>query len=342
MSRDTSITVSAPGKLYLIGEYAVLEQAPAILTAVNRRARVTLRPAPDRQWRLTAANLGIHELALDDQGRASQISDADLLDKLRVHEAVMIHVNDRLTRPLPPQAIDIDTAEFAQDGHKLGLGSSAAVAVALSQALLACVGVDLAPAELMQLANAAHRHAQGGTGSGGDVATSVYGGLISYQRDQTPVPLDWPPGLAVKAVITGQGASTTELVSRVYAYKKADPTGFKHDLAPLITLCQQASHNLATGSQFAHLADEYFSALQQLDEQARAGIVTSRHRELHALAAHYGAVFKSCGAGGGDVGLLFTTPALDEQSLFAEFNADGATLLDLGFADEGVRQDDSR
>lgn len=339
MSREGTITVSAPGKLFLIGEYAVLEKAPAILTAVNRRARVTLYPARDRQWHLTAVNLGIHDLLLDEHGRTSHISDPGLLDKLRVHEAVMAHVTDKLAQPLPPLAIEIDTAEFAQDGYKLGLGSSAAVAVALSKALLVQAGIDMAPNELMQLANAAHRHAQSGTGSGGDVATAVYGGLISYRRDQTPSPLNWPKGLAVKAVITGQGASTTELVGRVYQYKAADPAGFSQDLAPLVELCRQASRNLAKGQHFTQLADDYFSTLQQLDKHARAGIVTPRHRELHALAAHYGAVFKSCGAGGGDVGLLFTTPDMDERSLFAEFNADSATLLDLGFADDGVRRD---
>ncbi len=36
------ITASAPGKLVLSGEYAVLDGAPAICMAVDRRARVTI------------------------------------------------------------------------------------------------------------------------------------------------------------------------------------------------------------------------------------------------------------------------------------------------------------
>jgi mevalonate kinase len=42
------IEVSAPGKLVLFGEYAVLFRAPAAAAAVDRRAVVTLRPAGGR------------------------------------------------------------------------------------------------------------------------------------------------------------------------------------------------------------------------------------------------------------------------------------------------------
>ena len=36
------ISATAPGKLVLLGEYAVLENSPAIVTAVNRRATITI------------------------------------------------------------------------------------------------------------------------------------------------------------------------------------------------------------------------------------------------------------------------------------------------------------
>ena len=36
------VTASAPGKVVLSGEYAVLSGAPAICMAVNRRATVTI------------------------------------------------------------------------------------------------------------------------------------------------------------------------------------------------------------------------------------------------------------------------------------------------------------
>ncbi len=36
------VFADAPGKLVLIGEYAVLENSPAIVAAVNRRATITI------------------------------------------------------------------------------------------------------------------------------------------------------------------------------------------------------------------------------------------------------------------------------------------------------------
>src|SRR5699024_8097262 len=106
----------------------------------------------------------------------------------------------------------------ARGRYKLGLGSSAAVAAALTQALTVAAGVSLTREALATLAIAAHRSAQNGTGSGGDVAASIFGGVISYIRDQAPEPLAWPESLAGLAVITGSGASTPDMVARVRAY----------------------------------------------------------------------------------------------------------------------------
>ena len=41
-------TVVAPGKMILLGEYAVLEQAPALVAAVNRHASVTIDSEVDQ------------------------------------------------------------------------------------------------------------------------------------------------------------------------------------------------------------------------------------------------------------------------------------------------------
>lgn len=336
MSTTAPIVASAPGKLFLIGEYAVLEGAPAILTAVDRRARVTLTDSADGHWHLTAPNLDIHRFALGVDGRGPAEIEASLADRLRVYQAVHARVVAHIDTPLPPLDVHIDTTDFARDGHKLGLGSSAAVAAALSRALLARAGIDISNAELAELAIAAHRDAQDGTGSGGDVATAVYGGIIGYTRDTPPTALAWPPGLTGLVVVTGTGARTTDLVGRVYDYGKQAPAGFASDIGRLAALAENAAEDLGRAVRFVRLAREYFEALIALDHHANAGIVSERHHELHATAARHGAVFKSSGAGGGDVGLLFTTPNVDDTALRGDFDAAGAEIIDLGFAAPGV------
>lgn len=332
-----TIRTSAPGKLFLIGEYAVLDGAPALLTSVNRRAHVTITPAHDQQWRLTAANLDIHGLALAPSGATPAEADADLRHKLSVFDAVRRAVVARLAGELPPLHIEIDTRDFARDGHKLGLGSSAAVAAALTYALGLAGGQGWAPAELCALAIAAHRDAQHGTGSGGDVATSVYGGLISYRRDQTPQPLAWPADLLGMAVVTGEGASTTELVGRVKALAERDRPAYNAGIATLSRLADTAQQSLADNRLFLDLADAYFDALGALDTHAGAGIISTRHHALHALAAEHGAVFKSSGAGGGDVGLLFVTRGAQETAVRRAFAESDAHILPLILGGDGTR-----
>lgn len=339
MKSASSILTSAPGKLFLVGEYAVLEGAPAILSAVNRRAHVKLADAAGDHWLFTARNLGLSRLKLDTAGTAGRHHPAGSSDKLRVFNAVRRQVNAYLPHELPPLEVHIDTSDFARDSHKLGLGSSAAVAAALTTALLAHAGVRPERDLIEQLAIQAHKNAQDGRGSGGDVATAVHGGTIRYTAGNRPTMLTWPAGLTCVAVITGTGASTTELVGRVHDYRDRAPDAYKTDMEPLLDLANRAAQALDQAESFASLAHDYFTALTRLDQNAQAGIVTPLHRELSTLAARHDAVFKSSGAGGGDVGLLFTTPGTDACAVHHAFRAAGATMVPLEFAAPGVSID---
>ncbi|MES1924637.1 hypothetical protein [Salinisphaera sp. T31B1] len=331
------IEVSAPGKLFLVGEYAVIDGAPALLTAVDRRVRVGLTPAEDGHWRLHAANLDIVDLDLGPHGVADDSLTAEQAHKLRVFAAVRQVLFDQLETPLAPQRVEIDSSDFARDGYKLGLGSSAAVAAALMQALAIAANLPLSRPRLCALAIRAHRQAQDGAGSGGDVAASVYGGVIRYVRDHAPQPLTWPGSLEGMAVVTGTGASTADLVARVKAYGRLDPNGYAADLARLAWLADTAQHALSQTSRFLQLAKEYYEALLALDHHAGAGIIVQRHRTLHALAARHRGVFKTSGAGGGDVGLAFARRGTDADQLRAALENAGAHVVALAFGAEGVR-----
>lgn len=334
---DETIAVSAPGKLFLVGEYAVLDGAPALLTAVDRR--VYVRMAPAQRWQISAPNLGIQAFELKPDGGLPDGLDETTADKLRVFDAVRVTLAPLLDAPLGAHQITVDSSDFARSGHKLGLGSSAAVAVALMQAMAIAADLPLSHPRLTALAIAAHRRAQNGAGSGGDVAVSVYGGVIRYVRDQTPTPLTWPPTLIGMAVVTGTGASTADMVGRVAAYGVRDPQGYAADLARLAWLADTAQHALSQSSRFLQMAKEYFEALMALDHHSQAGIVSHRHQTLHALAARHHAVFKTSGAGGGDVGLAFVRRGPDEQALRAAFDNAGAHVLPLAFGEPGVRVD---
>ena len=329
----TSITSSAPGKLFLLGEYAVLHGAPALLAAVDRRVTVTVTPA--ESWRLHAPSVGIHQLGLNDEGRLPATLDAHTRSTLRLFDAVRAAVQADAT-PTGPYDISIDSADFSRDGHKLGFGSSAAVASALTAALAEASGMHLDREALFTLAQSAHRAAQNGTGSGGDVAASVFGGLLSYTVGASPVKLRWPNDLTMLVVVTGEGSATTDLVGRVNDFAVEHPLQHDEDLARLTRVAHRAQSALADRASFLRLIDDYFTALALLDAHAEAGIVTARHRELRVVAKRAGGVFKTSGAGGGDVGLAFSASGSAAERLGAALADAGASVVPLEFGAAGV------
>lgn len=329
-----SFSSSAPGKLFLLGEYAVLHGAPALLAAVDRRVTVTVIPAGS--WRLHAPSVGIQHLDLDEEGRLPATLDAHTRSTLRLFDAVRVAVR-ACTAGSGPFEISMDSSSFVRDGHKLGLGSSAAVASALTAALAEASGLHLDRQALFTLAHSAHRAAQHGTGSGGDVAASVYGGLLSYTVETPPVQMQWPSDLSLVAVITGAGSATTDLVGRVNDFAVQNPAQHDQDLARLIRLAHSAHSALADRDGFLRLVDDYFTALALLDAHAQAGIVTERHLELRAVAERAGGVFKTSGAGGGDVGLAFSASGAPAERLESALADAGASVVPLEFGAPGAR-----
>lgn len=333
-----TIRTSAPGKLFLLGEYAVLEGAPALLTAVDRRVTVTISESTSRFWQVSAVSLDIDGLRLDDGGTVPEHLDPHRRRQLRVFDAVRAAVFTRAGRIPGPLAISIDSSALSRDGHKLGLGSSAAVAAALTAALASAAGLSLEKESVCDLAMAAHRSAQNGTGSGGDVAASVYGGLIRYSRGSTPTLLNWPEDLTVIAVVTGAGSRTTDLVGRVAAYAAREQSQYRADIERLTRLAEHAQSALSYPSRFLRLVSDYFAALTLLDAHAQAGIVTAQHQALHALAKHQGGTFKSSGAGGDDVGLAFSHSGEPARALAAAFAQAGAQIVPLRFGADGLQE----
>jgi len=298
----------APGKLVICGEYAVLASAPAIAVAVDvrARARATVAAGP---CRLVLPGAGSWEFDWDADGRPRwrDVPDAGQGALLDAVAATLAAAGSGLRQPL---AVELDTRSFhSAGGDKLGLGSSSALTVALTAVLAAAAGRQLPGSEaLFQLAHAAHRRLQSGGGSGIDVAAAVYGGVLALLPDARVEVLGWPSGLHWLAAWSGRGAPTQPLVRRFMTYREgASPAGG----ALLERLRAAADATLAAWRHgtavpvLAALAD-YRQALEELDADAGIGIATPAHRQLAALAADAGCLYKTSGAGGGDFGLLLS------------------------------------
>lgn len=319
---------SAPGKVVLAGEYAALHGGPAISMAVNCRAVARIGPAAgDLSSLLTVGyNDGSRGFELTD-GRPAWIDDASG-DRWALFDAVLSEVGT----PGPgPDDYAIDTSAFADavTGRKLGFGSSAAVAVALTAACLGHAGPST-----LEDAGRAHRIFQEGRGSGVDVATSVYGGVIQFGPRGSVSPLAWPDGLVARILWSGSSASTSDKIRTV------NPADESPETRALVEAAEQscvAWQDGDAGRVLGRLAD-FVARLGDYDAAHRRGIFDAGHAELVELARSYaGLVYKPSGAGGGDIGMVFSESPDTLSDFAAAASRQGFVELDVEMDPDGVR-----
>lgn len=292
---------SAPGKIVLSGEYAVLFGAPAVCMAVQARALVTVTASSDGECHVTTPGF----------------SGAD---RFAVIDGVCAGVR-------PPSDIELDTRAFSVDGQKIGIGSSAAVTVAL----VAALGSS---ADVFSTALRAHSELQGGAGSGIDVATAVHGGLIEYEMSSRNVQsIPWPDGLVIRVLWTGVSVSTEAKLEKL-SLQSVHPSRSALGLA-----ASQMAGAWRSGEADQILSGygHYIDVLRQFSIDHDLGIFDAGHDELTDAAMAQDLVYKPAGAGGGDIGVLFGRDAADLDA-FVDAHADlihGAIVCELD--PDGVR-----
>lgn len=314
-----SIAVSAPGKAFLIGEYAVLEGAPAIVTALDVRA-VAHAATADRPAQDTAVVRCAHARA-----------------------AAFLEARGATVGAMPV----VDTGGFTMGHRKLGLGSSAAVTAAVVGYHLAAAGLEPTDAHVradaLALAHAAHAEAQGGGGSGADVATAVMGGMIRFV-DGAPSQLAAPSWLALGFVDAGAPAVTSSFVAAVKAAGASAPQRYREAMAIL----RDGATLFADGLAQARRGDGerdlqaavalHVRGLRALQELAHVPILTPEIEAILGLCSAAGVAAKPSGAGGGDLVVLVASEraAIDRlaeplrerlgRPLLAELRADPSGL----------------
>ncbi len=181
---------SAPGKLFISGEWAILEVGNyGLVAAVNNRVHVSLDDN-DHGISITAEEFGAHDVhAIYENQKIVIDADEKLQATLKLlGESIAISLrflNDHHihAKPFSIRTSSRDT-QFEVNGQskKVGFGSSAAVCVATVAAVLNFHGYSPSKEEIYKIATIAHYYAQGKVGSAFDVAASTYGGLFVYSR----------------------------------------------------------------------------------------------------------------------------------------------------------------
>ncbi len=327
------ICARAPGKVVALGEYAVLEGAPALVLAVDRYASATLAPSEDAASHLVT----LFPDATERSFAPGEPSGSELVDVVTAGGAGAGAWRGTL-----------DSTAFYDGATKLGIGSSAAALCAWAGAWAAHArraGLPY-PEPTLDLLIALHRRFQGGKGSGIDVAASFRGGAVEFALGPAGMPrigsVRLPNSVGFASIFAGKSASTPELVAHYRAWTQAHPreaAAIHRRLSATAEAGCKAARGNAAGAFIEAIAD-YGRGLQDLGVAIGADIVTAEHREIGEHARRYGVAYKVSGAGGGDLGLAC---ALDVQALEAfktSVGNRGFRVIDFGLAEAGLIVED--
>ena len=322
----------------LAGEYAVLRGAPAVVAAIDRRARVTVARGSGSHHALTTP--GYLEGTWHFRKHEGDVFEwRQPLPDPAAFALVEAIWNSFETTAWPALSVAIDTRAFYDrpGGCKLGLGSSAAVTASLTAALQQVDAAGCARGNLRHaLAFDAHSRFQGGRGSGVDVAASLQGGLLRYRRGNVDAHrLRWPEDLKCRFLWSGRPAVTADKLKLLDAN---DSRQARDSMRALSVAAENAASAWSSGASPKIMAAmrEFAAALRRFSIDLGLGIFDAGHAQLADLAAAGEVVYKPCGAGGGDIGVVLAASgsAIDEFCVLAAER--GFRRLDVQTDEQGV------
>jgi len=188
----------------LAGEHAVLRGHPALIAAAHQRLHVAMRPSHDGQFHVHS-NLG----TWSGQREAFPV------------DGVFRFASAVLRAHLPLRALPVIVDIQAEFSSTVGLGSSAALVVALVAACHAAEGRALSREAIFRDARSIIQTVQG-SGSGGDAAASTFGGVtlldpVSLTCEALPAPPE------VVLVYCGHKMPTPDVIRMVNSWERQHP-----------------------------------------------------------------------------------------------------------------------
>jgi len=271
------LKASAPGSLMLMGEFAVLQGKCALVCAVDKRLTVTLSPRSDTRIEITSS---IGQLSTD-------ITQLEIIKPfqfvLSVLQSFSLHHGFDITIE----------SEFSDT---IGLGSSAAVTVAMLAALMKWQKGSYSASDLIIRGRDVIRRVQG-LGSGADIAASVMGGVIRYNAETVKVET-FPVLLPLLAIYSGYKTPTVEVIQHVQK-QFADKPDALHAIYNNIGRCSEQAVHFMRESNWTQLGKS-MNAQQEMMQDL--GVSTPLMQAIIEYLRHHPGIFgaKISGSGMGD------------------------------------------
>ncbi len=317
------VKTSAPGKLMLFGEHAVVYGKPCIVTAVGHRMKVSIEKIPGESIQFYAPDIGMLDYfeRVDDLGRESSPKEIKF---------VSVAIRNFFNNFDVKSGLKVETkSDFSSE---FGFGSSSAVTVATIKALSELFEHRVDNDELFRLSYTTILDVQG-VGSGFDVAAAVWGGTIFFVKGGGKIEPLAAGKLPLVVGYTGIKADTPTLVRQVadfYGKNKKLVGKIFDSIGDIVEEGRMAlqSHDY---KRLGALMDQNQMLLDKLriSSPELENLITAARR-----AGAYGA--KLSGAGGGDCMIAFVDQR-NIREVESAIEEKGGRIINVKTGAEGVR-----
>jgi len=341
------LVVSAPSKVILHGEHAVVYGKTAVAASLDLRTRMTIKP------HLTHVVVNFPDVGLSDCWTVEQLKElfkhrptdkiedeVDMVYLDKIHDflgtdqsnlrmASVICFLYLYSVMVSPDIITMEIHVESEIPLGAGLGSSAALSVCLSAGLTGVLHQvksleknifnhlsNSAKKDICRLAFLSEKILHG-TPSGIDNSVSTYGGLCKFS-DGVLTPLPTTTTLSILLVNTNVERNTKDLVNKVRLKYDSHPKIIKPVLESIDGVSEAflaLLENMGTGNSTAtyHEMEELIDYNQALLQSL--GVSHSALQDICNTVRQFGMHGKLTGAGGGGFAFALVPPNIPEKSL---------------------------
>lgn len=317
------IVVSAPGKLMLLGEHAVVYNHPCLVTAVDQRIRATIETLNVLEFQLEAEDVKI----IGYKKSLSELGIGDIPKGVKFVEIALKNINEKF-----PLKTGIKVTTKSEFSSQFGFGSSSASTVCTVKAVSEILGFGLTNKEIFDLSYKTVLDIQK-KGSGFDVAAAIFGGTLYFLTGGKVIE---PLNIGSLPLIVGYGGMKADTVALINKVKESFAR--RQDRLRIIyneigVLVNQAKDSLIKKDwkdlgQLMNKNQEYLKELgvstEKLDNMINAAL----------SAGAYGA--KLSGAGGGDC-MIAIVPKDKKEKVKNSIISAGGNIIDIKVGAEGVK-----
>lgn len=341
------ITVSAPGKVHIIGEHAIVYGHPAIIAAVGKRiyvdaeksSKVALRDArwnSTKEWSVQECRESADFArtlweTCREKGNFSQLVEwAKDSGYYRTYWKALIGTALRMVNADGGISIHITRCDIPTGS---GLGSSSAAAVAIAKAASEVYGRNFDLDKINEIAFECEKLAHGNP-SGGDNSACCYGGLVWFQKS-TPK----------NVIISLRDEISHKLENFLFVYTK-EPEKSTGELVQMVKSIPEEERNTGM-EELARMTHEMKIVLKHKNYSRMKEIMNRTNEilssfnlsipetdKIHSSVASIGGGAKMCGACGGGVMLAWHE---DLDMLKREIRKLGFETFEADLGVEGVR-----